>query len=73
MTKFLEFWKIARVTTRVTSGWFPVEFHEMFRSLTSTGGVSPVTIWLDEYTYTGAAERHGSQAHSQEVEGGGYP
>lgn len=27
------------------------ELREMFRSLTSTGGVSPVTIRLDEYLY----------------------
>lgn len=30
---------------------FPAGFREMFRSLTSTGGVSPVTIRLDEYLY----------------------
>lgn len=30
---------------------FPAGFCEMFRSLTSTGGVSPVTIRLDEYLY----------------------
>lgn len=40
-----------RIMTRVTSGRFPAGFHEMFRSLTSTRGVSPVTIRLDEYLY----------------------
>jgi len=44
-----EEYSVLRHALRATG--FPAVFHEMFRSLTSTGGVSPVTIRLDEYLY----------------------